>query len=82
MSRALTSILLGLAACVWMNFVAVAASEPCKDCNPETGLSIREQIKADRAREAERIAKESTARPWDGRDFGPTKRPDAAPIVR
>jgi hypothetical protein len=82
MARAMTALLLGLAACTWINFAAAAASEPCKDCNPETGQTVREQIKADRAREADRIAKESTDRPWDGKDFGFAKRTSIAPVAR
>jgi hypothetical protein len=71
MARALTSLLLGIATFAWINFAAAdTASEPCKDCSPDKELTVREQIKADRARDAERIAKESAGRPWDGRDFG------------
>jgi len=82
MVKALTSVLLGLALFAWISSAADAASEQCKDCSAETGLTVREQIKADRAREAERIAKESTARPWDGKDFGQTKRTNTPPVVR
>jgi hypothetical protein len=82
MARALTSILLGLAACAWLNFAAAAASDSCKDCNAQTGLTIREQIKADRAREVDRVAKESADRPWDGKDFGQAKRQPSVPVVR
>jgi hypothetical protein len=81
MVRVLRSLLLGLTACVWINFAASAASEPCKDCSPDTGLTVREQIKADRAREADRIAKESSDRPWDGKDFGQAKRTSTTPVV-
>jgi hypothetical protein len=70
MAKALTSLLLGLAAFAWINFAASAASEPCKECSSEKEATVREQIKADRARDAERIAKESADRPWDGKDFG------------
>jgi hypothetical protein len=80
-ARALTSLFLGLAAWAWFNFAALAASEPCKDCIADTGLTIREQIKADRAREVDRIAKESTDRPWDGKDFGQVKRASPSPFV-
>jgi hypothetical protein len=79
MARAFTSLIGGLAACVWVNCAAVAAPDPCKDCNPETGLTVREQIKADRAREVDRIAKESTDRPWDGKDYGRSKPTSPAP---
>jgi hypothetical protein len=81
MAKALASLVVGLTACAWLNSAAVAAPEPCKDCNPETGLTIREQIKADRAREADRIAKESADRPWDGKDIGQIKRTSTAPVV-
>jgi hypothetical protein len=57
MAKALTSLLLGLAACAWVNFAAGAASASCKDCNADTRLRVREQIKADRAREVDRVAK-------------------------
>jgi hypothetical protein len=71
MAKALTALLLGFAACAWVNFAACAASlEPCKDCGPDKRLTVREQIKADRARDVDRIAKESTDRPWDGKDYG------------
>jgi len=73
--------LVGFAACAWFNFAATAASEPCKDCNPDTGLTVRDQIKADRAREVDRVAKESADRPWD-KDFGQAKRIGATPVVR
>ena len=79
MARALTLLLLGFAVC---SAPASAASDPCKDCSPAPELTIREQIKADRAREADRVAKESTARPWDGKDLGGVKRtitPGVAP---
>jgi hypothetical protein len=80
--RALTSLLLGLAVCAWANFAAVAESASCKDCSPDAGLTVREQIKADRARQADRIARESTDRPWDGKDFGQGKRKSPTPLVR
>jgi hypothetical protein len=80
MARAFTFLVVGLTACAWVNSAAIAAPEECKDCSPETGLTIREQIKADRAREADRIAKESADRPWDGKDYGRTK-PASKPIV-
>jgi hypothetical protein len=81
MAKAWILLLLGLAAFAWFNFAAIAASEPCKDCNPDTGLTIREQIKADRAREVDRVAKESADRPWD-KDFGQAKRIGARPVDR
>jgi hypothetical protein len=82
MAKVLTLVLSGLALFAWIGSPASAASEQCKDCSTDTGLTIREQIKADRAREAERIARESTARPWDGKDFGQTKRTNAPPVAR
>jgi hypothetical protein len=82
MARALT-LLLGLATFAWINFAAAGtASEPCKDCSPDKELTVREQIKADRARDAERIAKESAGRPWDGKDLGLAKRTNTSPLVR
>jgi hypothetical protein len=86
MTRFAALIGLGLIALVGSNSAASAASEACKDCGAATGpapeLTIREQIKADRAREVERIAKESADRPWDGKDFGQIKRTPAPPVVR
>jgi hypothetical protein len=81
-ARALTSLFLGLAAFAWANFAALAESASCKDCSADTGLTVREQIKADRAREVDRIAKESTERPWDGKDIGQVKRQPSSLIVR
>jgi hypothetical protein len=82
MVKQLTSILLGLVAFTYVSFPAVAAPEPCKDCDPVTGLTMREQIKADRARESDRVAKESAERPWDGKDIGQAKRASTPPVVR
>jgi hypothetical protein len=82
MAKAFMSLLMGLAACAWANFSAGAASASCKDCSADTGLTVREQIKADRAREADRVAKESADRPWDGKDFGQAKRPASYPVIR
>jgi hypothetical protein len=81
MIKMLASFLFGFAA-LCVSFVAAAAPEPCKDCNAVTGLTVREQIKDDRAREADRIAKESTVRPWDGKDIGQVKRVNSPPVVR
>jgi hypothetical protein len=81
MARILASLWLGLAVCAWVNSAAVAAPEPCKDCNAD-GLTIREEIKAARARDADRMAKEATGRPWDGKDIGQGKRPLPDPAVR
>lgn len=58
MARALTLLLLGFAACV-LSFVAAAASEPCKACSSDTGLTLGEEIKADRAFDVGRVSKES-----------------------
>jgi hypothetical protein len=61
----------------------VAASAECKDCNANASLTIREQIKADRARDVERVAKESNdPRPWDIKNSGQTKPVPDAPTVR
>jgi hypothetical protein len=70
----------GITGFVYLSFVSIAAAEPCVDCN--NGPSLREQIKVERAREAERIAKESADRPWDGRDILRVKRPVTSAIVR
>jgi hypothetical protein len=82
MIKMLVSFLFGFAALSCVSFVAAAAPEPCKDCDAVTGLTVREQIKVDRAREADRIAKESTVRPWDGKDIGQLKRANSPPVVR
>jgi hypothetical protein len=82
MSKRLASFLLGFAALSCLSFIAAAATEPCKDCAPVSGLTVREQIKADRAREVDRIAKESTDRPWDGKDIGQVKRANTPPVLR
>jgi hypothetical protein len=82
MARAVASLLLGLIACACVNFAAIAASELCKDCDAVTALTIREEIKATRARDVERMAKESTGRPWDGKDIGQGKRPLPTPAIR
>jgi hypothetical protein len=81
MVKAWMLFLAGLAVFASFNFSAIAASEPCKDCNPDSGLTVREKIKADRARDVDRVAKESADRPWD-KDFGQAKRIGARPIVR
>jgi hypothetical protein len=82
MAKAFTSLLMGLAACAWLNFAAGAASASCKNCSADTGLTVREQIKADRARDVDRVAKESTDRPWDGKDFGQAKLMGVSSAVR
>jgi hypothetical protein len=81
MVKASILLLVGLAVFASFNFAAIAASEPCKDCNPDSGLTVREQIKADRARDIDRVAKESADRPWD-KDFGQAKQIGARPVVR
>jgi hypothetical protein len=53
---------------------AIADPVACKDCKTDSQLTIREQIKADRARDVERVAKESAERPWDVKDTGHPKR--------
>jgi hypothetical protein len=82
MTRVLTLLLLAFVVWADANFAAFAASDPCKDCNAAPELTIREQIKADRAREAERVAKESSDRPWDGKDLGGVKRTTTPAVVR
>ena len=57
--KTVASFLLGFAALLCVSFVAAAAPDPCKDCDAVTGLTVRERIKADRAREADRVAEES-----------------------
>jgi hypothetical protein len=61
---------------------AIAASVVCSDCSTETGLTLREQIKAERARDAERVAKESKDRPWDAKDLGQAKPAPPSPTIR
>jgi hypothetical protein len=75
-------LLLSVVACAAVNSAALAAPEPCKDCDPATGLTIREQIRAERARDADRVAKESASRPWDGKDIGQAKPTNSPPVVR
>ena len=82
MARVLTLLFVGFAASAAVNFTAIAAPEPCKDCTPAPELSIREQIKAERARDADRVAKESASRPWDGKDIGQVKRASTPVVVR
>jgi hypothetical protein len=86
MSKSAAVIGLGLITFACCIPAAFAASDPCVDCGATAGaapeLSIREQIKADRAREVDRIAKESADRPWDGKDLGQIKRTSTAPVVR
>jgi hypothetical protein len=79
------SLLVGAIFVATISTISAASADqiPCKDCSADTGLTVREQIKADRAREADRIAKESPDRPWDGKDFGRTdKAPPPAPATR
>jgi hypothetical protein len=71
-----------LIATVSISARAYAEQIPCRDCNSDTGLTVREQIKADRAREVDRLAKESPDRPWDGKDYGRAKPTPAAPAIR
>ena len=80
--KSVVSFLVGFASLLCVSFVAVAAPETCKDCEAITVLTVRERIKADRAREADRVAKESTVRPWDGKDIGQVQRTSTPPIVR
>jgi hypothetical protein len=80
--KTVVSFLLGFAALLCVSFVAAAAPEACKDCDAVTGLTVRERIQADRAREADRVAKESTVRPWDGKDLGSIKRTNSPATIR
>jgi hypothetical protein len=75
-------LLLSFVACTAFNFAARAEPEPCKDCNVATELTVRERIKAERALDADRVARESAARPWDGKDLGRAKRASTIPVVR
>jgi hypothetical protein len=43
-----------------------AARAECKDCDPVTGLTVRETIVKQRADEARRRIEDSSVRPWDG----------------
>lgn len=80
--KTVASFLLGFAALLCVSFVAAAAPDPCKDCDAVTGLTVRERIKADRAREVDRVAKETTERPWDGKDLGQTRRTSPPAAIR
>lgn len=82
MIKAISALGLALAVCTWGGLAARAASESCKDCKALPNLTIREQIKAQRAIDADRVAKESATRPWDGTDIGQTKRVTTTPVVR
>jgi hypothetical protein len=82
MVKAISALLLALAVCTSGDFAARAASEPCRDCKAPPDLTIREQIKAQRAIDADRVAKESATRPWDGTDIGQAKRVTTTPVVR
>jgi hypothetical protein len=72
---------LAFVAVVWLSASAAVASVQCPDCPPDKD-TIREAIKAERARDDERRAKESTDRPWTKKDFGKEVRPDVPVIVR
>jgi hypothetical protein len=54
-------------------------SERCKDCDPITGLTVRETIAADRMKDAKRIAEESAQRPWDGMNLKAPQVPSLKP---
>ena len=60
---------------------AVSAAPPCPECGPDKVESVREAIRAERARDDIRRAKEPTDRPWDHKDFGRNQRPDTPPVV-
>jgi hypothetical protein len=72
---------LAFVAVVWLDAGPALASVQCPDCPPEKD-TIRETIKAERARDDERRAKESTDRPWTKKDFGKEVPPDAPVVVR
>jgi hypothetical protein len=82
MVKQISALLLSLAISAGSSIAALAASEPCNDCKASPELTIREQIKADRAREADRVARETSDRPWDGKDLGGVKRANDSGAVR
>ena len=82
MFKVISMLALGFVIYAGGSMAALASSDPCKDCKPPAELSVREQIKAQRAIDADRVAKESTVRPWDGTDIGQTRRTPTAPVVR
>jgi len=60
----------------------VSAAPQCPECGPDKVDNVREAIRAERAQDAIRRAKESSDRPWDHKDFGGTQRPDPPSAVR
>ena len=61
----------GLVVVMWSS--TAHATDPCKDCDPATGLTIQETIRAARAKDAKRVADEPVTRPWDAtKVFGTT----------
>lgn len=50
--------------CTWS--AVLPAAEICKDCDPVTGLTVRETIVKQRADEARRRLEDTDVRPWDG----------------
>ena len=59
---------------------AVAEPAPCTECENSKPLTIREQIKADRAKYDRENAK-TIARPWDGMNLGQAKVEKKTPIL-
>lgn len=59
---------------------AVAEPAPCAECESSKPLTLREQIKADRAK-YDRENVKTTTRPWDGMNLGQAKveKKDAGP---
>jgi hypothetical protein len=57
MAKAFTSLLMGLAACAWVNFAAGAASVSCKDCSTDTAQTqdLRSESKSKLIERARRI---------------------------
>jgi hypothetical protein len=82
MFKTISLLILGFTVCIGGSIAALAASEPCRDCKAAPELTIREQIKAQRAVDADRVAKESAVRPWDGTDIGQATRAPTTPVVR
>ena len=49
-----------------MGISAAHAASPCRDCDSTTGLTARETIKLQQAKDAQRVAEDPKTRPWDG----------------
>lgn len=50
-------------------------AEPCKDCDPVTGLTATQVIQAQRAADAKRVSAETSKRPWDGLNLSKPEMP-------